>query len=150
MEKRITKWRRISLLLILFALTESLFFLIAGFFSNSAPGKFALTILLFLNPSVPILTLISLLSEGALDQLCLLIPILESLLLLSGWWLAAKGKRSGSMITVALVITHFLFHVFLSLVFLPAFALSLPYIVFPVLLLRGYFQWQPALRNHDP
>ena len=152
MEKRLRRWRRNSLALILYTLTVSPFWLLAGFCTSSDPNEYGSIFLFFLNPTLPILTLFSLLSRGAeetpvIQALCLLIPITDSLLLLLGWRLAAKNKQSGSVITVVSAITHLVLHIFLFLAFLPAVLITIPYFVFPVLLLRGYFQWQPPLRK---
>ena len=159
MLKRIARWKRISLIVILYELAITLTAAISLALSAFEPNGYASfhpeDLLFMMNPAMPILMLAALFWEfvevirysDLFNVLFyLLLPVGEALLLLLGWRLAALGKRSGSAVIVACGTVHLILDL-LCILFIPLIGVfTVLYLVFPILLLYGYTRWQPPLR----
>ena len=161
MQKRIARWKRVSLIVILYELGIALTALAAELIlaasgSNSYRFEYAADLFFLLNPVMLIAMFGSLFLEfidgTKLNNLfsllfCVLLPVGEGLLLLLGWRLAALGKRGGSTIMVACGTVHLLLDL-LCILFTPLIGIfSMLYLVFPILLLYSYTRWMPPLKK---
>lgn len=161
MQKRIARWKCVSLIVILYelgitltALTAGLILTVSGSYSHRF--EYAAELFFLLNPIMPIIMFGSLFLEfldgtnaNAVFTLlfCVLLPVGEALLLLLGWRLAALGKRGGSTIIVACGTVHLLLDL-LCILLIPLIGVfTAAYLVFPILLLYSYTRWMPPLKT---
>ena len=149
MEKRIKRWKRVTLGLVLYSLAITLAEVIDYLFLcifHSYLEEIIMDLLMFLDPKMPILLGFSVFLEAHIGNLPLLLFwLVEPLLLLLGWWLASKGKRSGSRLLVACALTHLLLELLVVITAPLASVFLTVYFVYPILLLVGYTKWQPPL-----
>ena len=144
-QQRMNRWKWICLGLILYVLIVSAAEVIAVILSSRLWSRIDL-----FNPMAPVLAFAALFLQGsetlAIKLVFLFLLMIEPLLLLLGWRLAARRKRSGSCITVSCALIHLLVHVFLIAILPMAGIPTVLCLAFPILLLVGYTKWQPPLK----